>query len=64
MIDTTGAGDTFCANFVASLMTNSSICEAVQKGICASTIKIQTHGTQNGIPKKKETNKLFNKEFK
>ncbi len=64
VVDTTGAGDTFCANFVSALMENHSIIEAIKKGICASSIKIQTHGTQNGIPKKKDRDKLYTKVFK
>jgi len=64
VIDTTGAGDTFCGNFVSALMDGQPIIEAIKKGICASSIKIQTHGTQNGIPKKKERDKLYNQIFK
>ncbi len=60
VIDTTGAGDTFCSNFVACLMEGSPLLEAVQKGVCASSIKIQSHGTQNGMPKKKERDRLYN----
>ena len=64
VVDTTGAGDTFCANLVSSLMTGDDLQTAVRKGICASTIKIQITGTQTGMPKAKERDKLFAKIYK
>ena len=60
VLDTTGAGDTFCGNFVASLSDGLSIRESIRKGICASTLKIQKIGTQDGMPLKKERDKLYN----
>jgi len=57
--DTTGAGDTFCANFVSSLFAGDNIRVAVRKAICSSSLKIQTKGTQNGMPYKKERDKLY-----
>lgn len=62
--DTTGAGDTFCANLVACLFNGDNLSTAVKKGICASTIKIQTCGTQTGMPKAKDRDKLFAQKYK
>lgn len=64
VVNTTGAGDTFCGNFVACLLDGDDIKTAIQKGICASTIKIQHQGTQNGMPLKKERDALYKKTFK
>ena len=64
VVTTTGAGDTFCGNFVACLLDGDDITTAIQKGICASTIKIQSEGTQNGMPYKKERDALHSKVFK
>ena len=59
VVDTTGAGDTFCANLVSVLFEGGSLQTAVRKAICSSSIKIQKKGTQNGMPKKKQRDKLF-----
>ena len=64
VLDTTGAGDTFCANFVSVLFDGGTISEAVQKAICSSSIKIQTKGTQNGMPKKKQRDELYLRIYK
>lgn len=63
VVDTTGAGDTFCSNLVSCLIDNTTLEEAVKKGICASSIKIQSAGTQNGMPKKKDRDKLYNQVY-
>lgn len=59
VVDTTGAGDTFCANFVSVLFEGGDLQTAVRKAICSSSIKIQKKGTQTGMPKKKQRDKLF-----
>ena len=61
VIDTTGAGDTFCGNFVSCLQSGEALQIAIRKGICASAIKIQKAGTQDGMPTKKERDKLYRK---
>lgn len=63
VIDTTGAGDTFCGNMVTCLNEGESLRIAIRKGICASTLKIQVAGTQEGMPKKKERDALYNKVY-
>jgi ribokinase len=57
--DTTGAGDTFAGNFAEAIFNGDGLRTAIRKGICASTLKVQVAGTQNGMPWKKERNKLF-----
>ena len=59
VVDTTGAGDTFCANFVSVLFEGGDLQTAVRKAICSSSIKIQKKGTQTGMPKKRQRDKLF-----
>ncbi len=59
VVDTTGAGDTFCANLVSVLFEGGDLQTAVRKAICSSSIKIQKKGTQNGMPKKKQREKFF-----
>ena len=63
ILDTTGAGDTFCGNFVASLMNNDSKIVAVKRGICASTIKLSKMGAQPGMPTKQELDGYIKKNF-
>jgi len=63
VIDTTGAGDTFCGNMVSCLNEGESLRNAIRKGICASTLKIQVAGTQEGMPKKKERDALYSKVY-
>ena len=64
VLDTTGAGDTFCGNLVSCLSDGDDLSTAIKKAICASTIKIQIRGTQQGMPLKKERDVLFNKIYK
>jgi ribokinase len=64
VVNTTGAGDTFCGNFVACILDGDDIKTSIKKAICASTIKIQKEGTQNGMPFKKERDTLYKKVFK
>ena len=54
IVDTTGAGDTLCGNFVAALVKGNSILDSVKKGICASTKKLEVMGAQPGMPYAKE----------
>ena len=63
VIDTTGAGDTFCSNFVSSLFEGDTYLVAVRKAICSSSIKIQSKGTQNGMPYKKARDKFYLETF-
>ena len=63
VLDTTGAGDTFAGNLAEAIFNGKSLQEAVRRGICASTIKIQTIGTQTGMPYKKQRDLLYNKTY-
>lgn len=54
IVDTTGAGDTFCGNFAVALLQGYSKVEAVKIGVQASTIKLGKIGAQPGMPYKEE----------
>lgn len=58
--DTTGAGDTFCGNFVVALLNGLSKVDAIKRGIWASTIKLESFGAQPGMPTKDELDKRIN----
>ena len=50
VVDTTGAGDTFCGNLSTFLLKGLSLEEAIKKAQIASQIKIQTKTAQKGMP--------------
>ena len=52
--DTTGAGDTLCGNVIAALCDGCTMLEALKRGVCAATLKIQKKGAQTGMPYDKE----------
>ena len=59
VIDTTGAGDTFCGNFVANLVKGDTIHNAIAKAQYASAYKIQFKSAQAGMPTKQELEKFI-----
>ncbi|CAA9548487.1 MAG: Ribokinase [uncultured Thermomicrobiales bacterium] len=54
VVDTTGAGDTFCGAFAASLGSESSISEAARYGVLASALSVTRAGAQAGIPTRQQ----------
>ena len=54
ILDTTGAGDTFCGNFVVALLKGYSKLDAVKRGVKASTLKLEKMGAQPGMPYSEE----------
>lgn len=50
IVDTTGAGDTFCGNFVARVLKGYSKEESIKMGVLASTLKLEKLGAQTGMP--------------
>lgn len=54
VVDTTGAGDTFCGAFVAELARGSSIDDAARYGITASALSVTRDGAQSSIPTRDE----------
>ena len=54
VVDTTGAGDTFCGNFVANLAVGMPFDEAVYLAQFASAYKIGYESAQTGMPTKQE----------
>ena len=54
VIDTTGAGDTFCGAFAADLASGSAIEDAVAYGVLASALSVTRQGAQSSIPTRSE----------
>ncbi|MEJ7902418.1 MAG: ribokinase [Thermomicrobiales bacterium] len=54
VVDTTGAGDTFCGAFVAELARSATIDDAVRYGVVASALSVTRKGAQSSIPTRSE----------
>jgi ribokinase len=54
VVDTTGAGDTFCGALVAELATGAGFEEAVAYGVKAASLSVQRAGAQSSIPTRNE----------
>ena len=52
--DSTGAGDTFCGNFLVALLNGFTKTQAVKMGVWAATLKLEKFGAQPGMPTKEE----------
>jgi len=50
VVDTTGAGDTFCGAFVAELARSASTRDAVRYAVTASALSVTKAGAQSSIP--------------
>ena len=61
VVDTTGAGDTFCGNFVANLANGDAFEDGVKNAQYASAYKIQIKSAQKGMPTKNELQKFIQK---
>lgn len=62
VVDTTGAGDTFCGNFSAFISSGMEFSDAIEKAQYASALKITEKTAQKGMPYLKDLNK-FIKEY-
>jgi ribokinase len=54
VVDTTGAGDTFCGAFASALASGRAMIDAVQYGVIASSISVTRAGAQSSIPSREE----------
>lgn len=54
VVDTTGAGDTFCGAFVSELARGASISEAARYGVLASALSVTRPGARSSIPTRAE----------
>ena len=61
VVDTTGAGDTFCGNFVANLANGDAFEKKIKNAQYASAYKIQIKSAQKGMPTKNELQKFIQK---
>lgn len=58
VVDTTAAGDTFVGGYAVSLVTGSSIADAVKWAINASAITVTRKGAQDAIPWRNEIQQI------
>ncbi|HEY9482715.1 MAG TPA: ribokinase [Micromonosporaceae bacterium] len=54
VVDTTGAGDTFCGVFAAGLATGTSMTAAAERAIAAASLSVQRLGAIPSIPRADE----------
>jgi 2-dehydro-3-deoxygluconokinase len=60
VIDTVGAGDAFCAGFIAGLLRGVGHMEAVRLGNLLGSLAVQTEGDWEGLPTWDEVEALLN----
>lgn len=58
VVDTTGAGDTFCGGFAAALVRGDSLEESIKFANKAASISITKLGAQSGMPTLEEINNM------
>lgn len=61
VVDTTGAGDTFCAAFAVAIAGNKSISEAIQFATAAASLSTTKLGAQTGMPTETEVIQFMQK---
>ena len=61
VIDTTGAGDTFCGNLAVELSRGKDVRDSLKRAIYASSFKIQVQSAQAGMPYRDELNDFIKK---
>ncbi len=54
VVDTTGAGDTFCGAFVSELARGAAVDQATRYGVAASALSVTREGAQSSIPTRDE----------
>lgn len=50
VVDTTGAGDTFCGVLAAGLARGTSLADAVRRANAAASLSVQQHGAASSVP--------------
>lgn len=61
MIDSTGAGDTFCGYFLAGMSENMGAGKSLELASAAAAIAVTKTGASNSIPLREETELFINK---
>ena len=62
VVDTTGAGDTFCGALAASVAQGRPLAEAAAFGVIAGSLATTRHGAQPSIPHQAEVEALYSRE--
>lgn len=60
VVDTTGAGDTFCGAFVAQLAAGHRLDDAVRYAVAAGALSVRRHGAASSIPQDADIRALLN----
>ena len=50
VVDTTGAGDTFCGALADALARGATLVEAARWGVAAAALSVTRSGAQDGMP--------------
>lgn len=58
-VDTTGAGDAFCAGFIYQILRGSSVKEALRFGNAAGAVSTTKYGAMDSMPSKREVESLL-----
>lgn len=59
VVDTAGAGDTFCSTYIAARARNATAAKALAVAANAAAITVSRHGTWSAFPSKQELARLF-----
>lgn len=59
VVDTTGAGDTFCGALAAALATGEDAAAAIGRGVAASALAVQRPGASSAVPTRAEVDALL-----
>jgi ribokinase len=59
VVDTTGAGDTFCGALAAALAAGADTAAAVERGVAASALAVQRLGASSSVPSRAEVDALL-----
>ncbi|SMC91259.1 ribokinase [Pedobacter nyackensis] len=62
VVDTTGAGDTFCGSFTSKFMESNDLVKSVEYALASSAIAVTKLGAQTAIPVKEEVDSFLIKQ--
>ncbi len=61
VVDTTGAGDSFCGAFAARLAEGGDPVDALRAGVAAGTLAVTVAGAQRSMPKRAEVDRMMDR---
>jgi ribokinase len=60
VVDTTGAGDTFCGVLATWLATGADLADAIRAANAAASLSVRASGARDGMPARAEIEALLN----